>query len=246
MQLPKSEDFVASAQKPREKQALFAFSTSSSQAALPSLFVFDAKSCAGGVAGADRPVIAAVPPAHRAIFQAAQALLKFLEAGKRVDAKVLRATMEAAFCGSDVEGRWLWKDAYEAAETTQVLFVAKFGAAMRRKSQSDKAGTAGQGAISVLTMLERLAGLVATQTRRSEESQKRQQFSTPLPLAFVAAEAAGVTANDLVLEPSAGTGMMAVLARIAGARLVLNEYAELRAKLLEKSFGTRAAATNGA
>ncbi len=215
-------------------------STSSTQAALPSLFAFDGNSCAGGVAGADRRVIAAVPPTHRAIFQAAQALLKFLEAGKRVDARVLRATMEAAFGGSDAEGRWLWKDAYEAAETAQVLFVAKYGAAMRRQSQSDKAGAAGQGITSFLAMLERLAGLVATQTRRSEESQKRQQFSTPLPLAFVAAEAAGITANDLVLEPSAGTGMMAVFARIAGARLMLNEYAELRAKLLEQSFGTNA------
>ena len=211
-------------------------STSSTQAALPSLFAFDAR----GVVDADKTAFPAAPPAHRAIFQAAQALLKFLEAGKRVDARVLRATMEAAFGGSDAEGRWLWKDAYEAAETAQVLFVAKYGAAMRRQSQSDKAGAAGQGATSFLMMLERLAGLVATQTRRSEESQKRQQFSTPLPLAFVAAEAAGVTANDLVLEPSAGTGMMAVFARIAGARLMLNEYAELRAKLLEQSFGTSA------
>ena len=211
-------------------------STSSSQAALPSLFTFDAS----GAAGADRPVIQTAPSVHRAILQAAQALLKFLEAGKRVDAKVLRATMEAAFGGSDAEGRWLWKDAYEAAETAQVLFVAKYGAAMRRQSQSDKVGAAGQGATSFLMMLERLAGLVATQTRRSEESQKRQQFSTPLPLAFVAAEAAGVSAGDLVLEPSAGTGMMAVFARIAGARLLLNEYAELRAKLLEQSFGTSA------
>ena len=211
-------------------------STSSTQAALPSLFAFDAS----GAAGADRPVIQTAPSVHRAIFQAAQALLKFLEAGKRVDAKVLRATMEAAFGGSDAEGRWLWKDAYEAAETAQVLFVAKYGAAMRRQSQSDKAGPAGQGATSFLAMLERLAGLVGTQTRRSEESQKRQQFSTPLPLAFVAAEAAGVSAGDLVLEPSAGTGMMAVFAHIAGARLMLNEYAELRAKLLEQSFGTNA------
>ena len=211
-------------------------STSSTQAVLPSLFAFDANSCAGGVAGADRPVIAAAQSAHRAIFQTAQALLKFLEAGKRVDAKVLRATMEAAFGGSDAEGHWLWKDAYEAAETAQVLFVAKYGAAMRRQSQRDKAGSAA----SFLTMLERLAGLVGTQTPRSEESQKRQQFSTPLPLAFVAAEAAGISAGDLVLEPSAGTGMMAVFARIAGARLMLNEYAELRAKLLEQSFGTNA------
>ena len=77
-------------------------STSSTQAALPSLFAFDAGGVAG--AGADRPVIQTAPPAHRAIFQAAQALLKFLEAGKRVDAKVLRATMEAPSAGRTPRG----------------------------------------------------------------------------------------------------------------------------------------------
>ena len=203
-------------------------SPSCTQTAMPSLFAFDA---AGGVDGTSQPVIPAAPPAHRAIFQAAQALLKFLEAGRRVDARVLRATMEAAFGGSDAEGCWLWKDAYEAVETAQVLFVAKYGAAMRRQAGSPTGFPA---------MLDRLAGLALSQTRRSEESQKRQQFSTPLPLAFVAAEAAGIAAGDLVLEPSAGTGMLAVFARIAGARLMLNEYAELRAKLLEQTFGTTA------
>ena len=49
-----------------------------------------------------------------------------------------------------------------------------------------------------------------------------------------------MSAGDLVLEPSAGTGMMAVFAHIAGARMMLNEYAELRAKMLEQSFGTNA------
>ncbi len=211
-------------------------SPAATQTALPSLFAFDANTGAGGADGADRPALQAAPPAHRAIFQAAQALLKFLEAGKRVDVRVLRATMESAFGGSDAEGCWLWKDAYEAVETAQVLFVVKYGAAMRRQSHSDRAGSAD----AFLAMLERLVGLVPTQTRRSEESRKRQQFSTPLPLAFVAAEAAGITPDDLVLEPSAGTGMMAVFARMAGAQLMLNEYAELRAKLLEQTFGTSA------
>lgn len=146
--------------------------------------------------------------AHRAVFQAAGVLVKMLEENRKLDNKALRAAMEAAFGASDAEGAWVWKDAYEAAEVAQILFMSKYGAIMRRQAGS---------ATAMLAMVERLAGLVGTQTRRSEESQALQQFSTPLPLAFVAAEAAGITDGDLALEPSAGTGMLAVFARLAGA-----------------------------
>lgn len=42
--------------------------------------------------------------------------------------------------------------------------------------------------------------------------------------------------GDVVLEPSAGTGLMAILAEIAGGRLVLNELADTRAELLSSLF----------
>ncbi|MBB4000156.1 strawberry notch family protein [Aureimonas pseudogalii] len=171
-----------------------------------------------------------VEPA-RAVFQAASVLLKMLESGKKLDNKALRSVMEAAFGASDADGAWVWKDAYEAAEVAQILFVGKYGAAMRRQAGS---------ASAFLAMLDRLAGLVGTQTRRSEEGQALQQFSTPLPLSFVAAEAAGIHDGDLAMEPSAGTGMLAVFARIAGASLALNEYAELRVQLLRRIFETKA------
>ena len=52
---------------------------------------------------------------------------------------------------------------------------------------------------------------------RSEESQALQQFSTPIALGFAAATAAAITPTDLVLEPSAGTGLLAIFAEIGGA-----------------------------
>ena len=88
----------------------------------------------------------------------------------------------------------------------------------------------------MLEMLTRLAERLASQTRRSEESEHFQQFSTPIALGFVAAEAAALTPADLVLEPSAGTGMMAIFAELAQARLALNEIAETRAGLLGRLF----------
>ena len=63
-----------------------------------------------------------------------------------------------------------------------------------------------------------------------------QQFSTPVPLALVASTAAATALSDRVLEPSAGTGLLAIFAELAGASLILNELAQTRAGLLGHLF----------
>src|SRR6516225_10867599 len=161
------------------------------------------------------------------LIHAATLLTQLLGQGRAVDSRALRSAMETAFCGSDAEGAWVWKDAYEALEAAQVMFLRKFGAAMRTRAGS---------ASVMLEMLTRLAARLPTQTRRSEESEHFQQFSTPITLGFVAAEAAVLTAADLVLEPSAGTGLLAIFAELARARLALNEIADTRAGLLGRLF----------
>ncbi len=162
-----------------------------------------------------------------ALLAAAERLLPDLEHGRAVDAGTLRAAMTVAFGASDAEGAWNWKLAYDAGEAAQVLFLRRFGPAMRARAKTPAV---------FLAMLERLAALLPSQTRRSEESQTRQQFSTPLPLAGVLAAAAALTPADHALEPSAGTGLLAIFAELAGAGLVLNELAETRASLLERLF----------
>lgn len=62
------------------------------------------------------------------------------------------------------------------------------------------------------------------------------QFSTPLPVAAIAALAAQVRPGDRVLEPSAGTGQMAAIARALGGELTLNEIDPHRAGLLDALF----------
>ena len=162
-----------------------------------------------------------------AIFAAAGLLLPHLERGERVDAATLRAAMETAFGASDTSGAWDWKTAYDACEAATVLFLRKYGKALFRKSGSPAAR---------LVPLTKIAGLLPTHTRRSSESQTFQQFSTPIPLGLAAAHAAAITPADRVLEPSAGTGLLAILAEIAGGTLVLNELAEMRAGLLTSLF----------
>jgi len=63
-----------------------------------------------------------------------------------------------------------------------------------------------------------------------------QQFSTPIGLAYVASVAGEITPADVVLEPSAGTGFLAIVAELDGASLILNEFAESRAGSLSDLF----------
>ena len=176
--------------------------------------------------------LATVPPAARStpsgaspLFAAAETLLPVLEAGRPLDSATLRTAMTRAFGASDAAGAWVWKDAYEAAEAAVVLFVRRYGRAMRRR-----AGAGADGPRRMLAMLEAIAALEPSHTKRSEEQIRLQQFSTPLPLAYAALRAAAVRPGDVVLEPSAGTGMLAVTAECAlGSRargaLHLNEMA---------------------
>lgn len=175
---------------------------------------------------AAKPVASACLPSNAAaVYAAAVHLLAHLERGQRIDTPVLRAAMEAAFGASDATGAWDWKTAYDACEAATVLFLRKYGKQLLAK-----------GWRSALPLLSRISDLLPTHTRRSEESQAFQQFSTPIPLGLAAVTAARITPADRVLEPSTGTGLLAILAEIAGGSLVLNELAELRAGILSNLF----------
>ncbi len=175
------------------------------------------------------PVAVPAAPIVRAsaIIPAAHQLLALLEGGQRIDSAGLRAAMETAFEASDATGAWDWKTAYEACECATVLFLRKYGRALFRKADTP---------VARLSALSKVTGLLPTHTRRSEESQALQQFSTPVPLGLAAIAAAAITPRDIVLEPSAGTGLLAVLAEISGSSLLLNELAETRADLLSALF----------
>ena len=171
-----------------------------------------------------------------ALIAAGRTLLPVLEAGRPLDAATLRTAMTGAFGASDAEGAWVWKDAYEAAEAAAVLFLQRYGRAMRRQ-----AGAGPDGLRKMLAMLSAIAALEPSHTKRSEQQIRLQQFSTPLPLAYAALRAAAIRPGDTVLEPSAGTGMLAVMAQCAlgnraAAHLHLNEIADVRAGLLAALF----------
>ena len=174
------------------------------------------------------------PTSETALFEAAKALLPVLAAGRPLDANVLRDAMTRAFGATDAEGAWVWKDAYEGAEAAVVLFLKRYGRAMRRR-----AGAGPEGPAAMLAMLQKIAALEPSHTKRSQTQVRLQQFSTPLGLAYAALRAAAIRPGDVVLEPSAGTGMLAVMGWCAlgcERALHLNEIANTRAGLLARLF----------
>ncbi|SCM66495.1 strawberry notch family protein [Donghicola eburneus] len=176
------------------------------------------------------PIVPLAANPAPAIVAVAEALQPDLAQGLQIDALRLRREMEHAFGGSDATGAWDWKLAYEAGEVALVLFLRKFGRALLARAGSPSA---------LLPILAKVAGLLPTHTRRSEEMERFQQFSTPLPMGLAALVAAQVQPHELVLEPSAGTGLLAILAEIAGGTLALNELADTRADLLRLLFPGR-------
>ncbi len=170
----------------------------------------------------------------RRIVAAGHRLLQVLEQGRKLDRDTLKGALTAAFGGGALDGPdgWTWKTAYEAAEAAVVMFVLRYAKALQLHD--------GPTARS-LAALTAVAALEPPQTRRDEEQVRRQQFSSPLEIAFAVARAAALRPADRVLEPSAGTGMLAAMAatrvdRQAGGALTLNELAETRSGVLALLF----------
>jgi predicted RNA methylase len=126
--------------------------------------------------------------------------------------------MRETFGGSDAAGAWSWRMAYDAMQAAAVMQVVQ--------------GT-GQDALSSAGLL---ASRLLTETRRSEQQIRLQQFSTPLSYAALVARAAAIRSGETFLEPSAGTGALAGFALRAGGKPMLNEIDPFRRALLEAVF----------
>ena len=135
--------------------------------------------------------------------------------------QALSAVMTRHLGGSDAGGVWDWRLAFD-------LMQVAAGQTVPRAANTP---------LETLNALGNLMAALPTETRRSERQIQLQQFSTPLDLAFVVALAAGLTKADVVLEPSAGTGSLAVMAQMFGADILLNEIDATRRALLMATFG---------
>jgi P-loop containing NTP hydrolase pore-1/C-terminal domain on Strawberry notch homologue len=162
------------------------------------------------------------------LLEVARQITAQLLKGQKLHPYPLRTWMNQEFNGTDADGIWQWKDAYEAQEIAMVSLLNILGKGLR-----------GQPELNLLHRLLQLEQLTLTQTKRTEESVELQQFSTPLPLAYLAARCAQITPDDVVLEPSAGTGILAKFAELYGCQLVLNEWSDRRLAILQKLFSSK-------
>ncbi|MBY0240683.1 MAG: strawberry notch family protein [Burkholderiaceae bacterium] len=87
-----------------------------------------------------------------------------------------------------------------------------------------------------LERIEQILACLPTQTRRTTDSEEFDQYSTVPTLAFIAAWAANLRKDDIMLEPSAGTGANAIHGKMAGATVIVNELAAGRADLLNRHW----------
>ena len=171
------------------------------------------------------PVLALPFAGQPLVLSVAQALADRVARSEAITRPVLNTELSAQFGGSDAAGRWSVRDAHAALELAQVIWLQDQALLDPNASPAVAAECFG-----------RLEALVPRQTTRSDEQIELQQFATPPRLAWLAARACGIARGDFVLEPSAGTGMLAVWADKAGARLALNEISALRRDCLSHLF----------
>ena len=138
-----------------------------------------------------------------------------LSNGKKLTALELSKISSEAFGGTMANNSYSIKDAYDAME----LGVNKYILSLP--------------SVSTQKMLD-ILDLLPTQTKRTEEMIKYQQFSTPPSIAYLANYVANINSNDVMLEPSAGIGGIAVFAKRDGATVYVNELDPRRLDIVKE------------
>ena len=110
-----------------------------------------------------------------ALFDVAHVLMTDLAQIRGISRQRLTGVMADRFGATDASGAWTMRDAYDALELAQVLMLMDGQVLPLTDPQA------------MLAQLESEARRLPTQTYRSERQVGLQQFSTPAPLAWLAA-----------------------------------------------------------
>ena len=150
-----------------------------------------------------------------------------LQGNAKDTAAALILHANAAFGGTQAQGAYSAKDAYDVMELAVNQLI------LRNSDIYNSSYALPQQAIAAIEKLSAMIAMIPTQTRRDERCEAFQQFSTPPHLAYLVAWAASLRTTDVVLEPSAGIGGLAVFALAAQCKSVyVNELSERRSRLL--------------
>lgn len=153
----------------------------------------------------------------QSVAKAAEVLAQTLSLDSVVTRQDLNSVMLDVFGSSDASGLWSQRDSFEMLELASARLLSR---------------------LSEIPFLDlaMFAASLPTQTVRSEEQIEYQQFSTPIDISWLVSTLADINPNDVVLEPSAGTGLLAAPAIATGAAVHLNELNQHRYELLKETF----------
>lgn len=159
--------------------------------------------------------------------QIADAVKAMIADGKSFSTGWLFDVANKAYGGTMADGTYTVKDAYDGMELAinKYLMDAEFV----KKGNGSLAD-----AKHTMTEILRMMKNIPTQTKRTEEQESFQQYSTPPNIAYAAARIANITPNDVVLEPSAGIGGLALWGKAWGATVYGNELSERRLAFLNE------------
>jgi len=146
---------------------------------------------------------------------------------------------DTAFAGTMAEGKYSIKDAYDAMEMGVNQYIGE-------SLVLDPTMNIVHAKNMVEALQKMTDTLLPTQTRRTAEMDEFQQFSTPPALAYIANWAANLKTDDIYLEPSAGTGDLAIFAKNAKVKeTIVNEIAPRRVAILRELGFDQVFAENG-
>lgn len=165
----------------------------------------------------------AVP--EKSIMPVVEALAQLIGTGSLTKAEAIQVLTDY-YGGTMAQGKFSAKDLTDAIEMAINKWILD--------TKITPAGRTAEQAIDDIIILKGMLASTPTQTTRTAEMDRLQQFSTPPPHAYVVAWVANLQPGDVVLEPSVGVGGIAVFAKTAGATVIANETSQRRAELVRK------------
>ena len=150
------------------------------------------------------------------IDELVEELAERIEKGESFDNPKLTETADRVFGGTRAEAKYTARDAYDALEVAVNKYLLEKHA--RALMQMNACG-------ALASVLRPLLKRLPRQSDRTLEQTELQQFSTPPTLAYFAARLLDLNPSDIVLEPSAGTGSLAIWPHAIGARVIATRRA---------------------
>ena len=135
---------------------------------------------------------------------------------------------DEAWGGTQSQGAYDMSQAYDALEMGVNMYIRD------KKINPSRYSTAKSVRQTVAALKSQVLDNLPTMSNRSERKEQFQQFSSPPNYSAVANWLLGTKEGDVVLEPSAGLGGLAVFAKNAGATVYVNELDPQRAALLSR------------